>query len=111
MKKAKLETLQFFLKLAIIVGLPYNFRIQSEANEHKAEINTTDWLDLKERMSKIEAENVQHKTEIAFLKTTIGEDRYAIKELDGRVTQLEASKEILSSRPKRPFRLKKKLPT
>ena len=118
MKKDQLETLLFFLKFALVVVLPFNFRIETEAKEPKEVISTSDWLDLKDRMSKIETDNAQHKNEMSFLKTTIEGDRDAIKELDGRVAQLEALdknktassddvKEILSKngRQKRPYRL------
>ena len=118
MKRCKLETLQLLLKFALIVGLPYNFRIHTKAKEHQEDINFSASLDVKERMSKIEAENAQNKNEISFLKTTIDEDRDVIKELDAQVAQLEISgkikaaplddaKEILSivKRQKRPFRL------
>ena len=67
--------------------------------------------ELHERMSKIEATNLQQAREISLLKTNAVEDKKEIHQLKNRVALLEASAltnsttEITKGRQKRPARL------
>ena len=75
----------FLLKFVLFVQLTYSI------NHHRFGAEAVTESELHERMSKIEAQNYQHKNEISVLKTNAVEDRKEIHKLGDRVAQLEAS--------------------
>jgi len=116
----KKDLLRILLKIYLLSGLTYNLHYntaEAKENLNLKQLSTEKGLTMEERMSKIEAENHQHKTEISLLKTKLDnginsiskledensvlkikiyEDSKEIQELNDRVARLE-SKEFINS--------------
>lgn len=122
MKRPDSKTfLLFLLKLTIIcnLGTFFNQGLTVEASFISsvscAESPTDDGSNLLDRVSEIEAQNRQHVKEISLLKTTVSEDKKMISQLNGRLSLLEASANVINTaansnedilgRSKRPARL------
>lgn len=128
MKKGLLGIL---LRIFLLFGLAYNLyykTAEAKENSYFQQLSTEKGLTLDERMSKMEADNQQQKTEMSFLKeklenginsiskleaknmeqkkensvlkSKIVEDSKEIQELNGRVAKLESRSFIKSSKMK-----------
>ena len=78
MQKEKLKTIRIPVKFALLIGLFFNLYFNVDAIGYQAssqELHNSDDLNLHERLSKLEAENQEHKTEISMLKTKSEEDK------------------------------------
>jgi len=89
MKQSHREQLGISLKLLLFVGLFFNlnFEVKAKRNLVSQEMHNANGLNFNDRMSKIEAENEQHKTEISILKTVVEEDKKAIAILTIKVDE------------------------
>ena len=128
MKRPDSKTfLPFFIKLFILCDVVNFINYQKLLTVEAAEVPSNialvsvdkpiaDGLNLHDRVSEIEGQNRQHVKEISLLKTTISEDRKMISQLNGRLSQLEASVNVINTaatnsdeniygRAKRPARL------
>ena len=118
--------LPFFLKLAIVGDVVNFINNQKLVTVEAAEVPSialmsvakpiADGPNLHQRVSEIEGQNRQHVKEISLLQTTVSEDRKMISQLNGRLSQLEASVNVINTaatnsdeniygRAKRPARL------
>ena len=80
MKMDQLKTFKIPLKFALLICLFYNlyFTVEAKGNPTDFKLYHSEGLDLNVRMSKIEAENQQHKTDISLLKAVVEEDKKSI---------------------------------
>ena len=113
------ETFRFLFKLVMLLLLYSHLKSTTEATqlshtkENVAQFKQNDGTNLNDRMSQIEAKSQRQESEISFLKTTVVEDKRIIRQLRGRVSNLESlmltrnpePNEKLLLRPKRPYRL------
>lgn len=107
MHKEKLKTLRIPVKIALLIGLSFNLYFNVHAKEYQAssqELHNSDDLNVHERLSKLEAENQQHKTEVSILKTRSDEDKKAMALLTVKVddslnslSKLEAENLVLKN--------------
>jgi len=99
MKQTHRKQLGISLKLFLFVGLFFNlyFEVVAKRNLAPQEMCNGDGLNLNDRMSKIEAENQQHKTEISLLKTVVEDDKKAIAILTIKVDEEHATVNQLKS--------------
>lgn len=78
MSKGKLKTLMIPVKIVLLFGLSFNlyFNVNAKGNQTlRKESDNNDALNIYERMSKIEAENQQHRAEISLLRTKTDENK------------------------------------
>ena len=92
----RLMTWSFLLILALLLYQS----IVIDASPNIEENN----LDLRDRLSKVEAHDRHQDGEISPLKIALNEERKVVHDLTSRIAVLEDSKEIVG-RPKRPSRL------
>ena len=98
--KGPLEPLRILLKISLLFGLAYNVNYKAaEAKENSGLQQSLNGkgLTLDERMSRIEEENRQHKTEISLLKSVVEEDKKAIATLTIKVDEEHATVNYLKT--------------
>ncbi len=121
--KSFLPSILKLTKVCDVINFINNQMLQIEAAKVPSNIALVsvdkpiaDGLNLHDRVSEIEGQNRQHVKEISLLKTTVSEDRKMISQLNGRLSQLEASVNVINTattnsdeniygRSKRPARL------
>ena len=120
MGKGHQEMMWLFLKVSLliaIIGISINegsFAAEAAGNQDTPDYQNGDRLNFNERMSNLEAENLQQRQEMSIMKATIDENRIEMENMNGRVSLLEQSERTenqksdnidVLSRPKRPYRL------
>ncbi len=114
------EAFRFIFKLLMLIQLYSYLKSKTDATqisntkENVAQFDRTDGENFNDRMSQIEAKSQRQENDISFLKVIIIEDKRTIRQLRGRVSNLESlllqatnskTNDQLLLRQKRPFRL------
>ena len=106
-----------FLKISLLVAISRivdSFSAETARNQDTSNFQNDNRLNLNDRMSNLEAENMQQKQEMTVMKTKIDENRKEMENLNSRIlilekpetTEAQKSDDIdVFSRSKRPYRL------
>ena len=101
MQKRPLEPLRILLKISLLFGLAYNvyFKAAEAITETSGfrHVFIVEGLTLDERMSKIEKENRQHRTEIFLFKTKLDNGINSISKLEAEKIIQEMENYVLKS--------------